>query len=183
MPLPKRKHPRLRNWDYNSGGAYFITICTHDKAPLFGQIQPPVVGAIHESPASLCRLSPWGNVVEQVLYTLPRRFPDIRLEKYVIMPNHLHLLLCLDPQVRALREAPLQNKRSRVSNVIGYLKMNVSKEIRNAHPGQAVWQRSFHDHIIRSEADYLRIWQYIDTNPIKWTDDCFYVSDKSTPSR
>lgn len=176
MTLPKRKSPRLRIWDYSSGGAYFITICTHNKEPLFGCIPPQVVGAIHESPAALCRLSPWGRMVEQVLDDLPSRFPRMVVEKYVIMPNHLHLLLGLDLRVRALREAPLQNGRTEISKAVGYLKMNVSKSIHQTHPDQVVWQRSFHDHIIRDEADYIRIWNYIDTNPTKWTEDCFYLS-------
>lgn len=120
MTLPKRKSPRLRNWDYSSGGVYFITICTHNKEPLFGCIPPQVAGAIHES--------------------------------------------------------PLQNGRTEISKAVGYLKMNVSKSIHQTHPDQVVWQRSFHDHIIRDEADYIRIWNYIDTNPTKWTEDCFYLS-------
>lgn len=65
--------------------------------------------------------------------------------------------------------------------MIGYLKMRVSKEIHRTHPEQVVWQRSFHDHIVRSEQDYLRIQQYIDANPAKWKQDCFYICEKTDP--
>lgn len=98
----------------------------------------------------------------------------IKIDKYVIMPNHIHLILIVENNERSIRESTLR-KRSLISNTIGYLKMNISKEIHKNEYSKIIWQRSFHDHIIRNEQDYLRIWEYINTNPVKWFNDCFYV--------
>ncbi|MBQ7039089.1 MAG: hypothetical protein IJN39_00815 [Clostridia bacterium] len=76
--------------------------------------------------------------------------------------------------VGAIHESPLQRSQSVISNIIGYLKMNASKQIHLKYPEKKIWQRSFHDHIIRNEKDYLKIWEYIDTNVINWDKDCFY---------
>ena len=170
MDLPKRKRNRLENWDYSSNGAYFITICTFQRETILGR----VVGAIHESPASGIDLTRIGKIVRDTVETLPQKFPEIRLEKYVVMPNHVHLLLLIDRDPRAHRDAPLQSGRSLISQTIGFFKMNASKKAHAIDPGIKLWQRSFHDHIIRNDEDFLRIWGYIETNPIKWHEDCFF---------
>ncbi|MBR5218774.1 MAG: transposase [Clostridia bacterium] len=168
MDLPKRKLPRLNGYDYSAPGAYFITICTHNKKHLFSDI----VGAIHESPEN--RLSPYGKLVEKLIGQLPARF-DFIIPKYVIMPNHIHLIIEIknDITTRAIRESPLQHHRSVIDKAVGFLKMNVSKAMRPTYADK-IWQRSYHDHIIRGGADYRKIWEYIDTNPLKWEKDCFY---------
>ena len=86
------------------------------------------------------------------------------VEKYVIMPNHIHLLLRIagDESGRALL-APT------VSHVVQHLKGTITKQL-----GTAIWQKSFHDHIVRTERDFQMIWEYIDTNPVTWESDCFY---------
>lgn len=165
MNLPKRKPTRLKNYDYSSDGAYFITICTHKRQKILSNI----VGAIHESPE--IKLSLNGEIVEKYIKQLEARF-DLKVDKYVIMPNHIHLLIVIE--TRAIRESPLQ-KRSTISNAIGYLKMNVSRDVHKIGYTDKIWQRSFHDHIIRNEGDYLKIWNYIDTNPQKWNEDCFFT--------
>lgn len=170
MDLPKRKRNRLENWDYSTNGAYFVTICTYNRETILGRD----VGAIHESPATGIALTQIGKIVSDTAETLPQRFPEIKLEKYVVMPNHVHLLLLIDRDPRAIRESPLQSGRSLISKVVGYFKMNSSKKAHKIEPGLMLWQRSFHDHIIRNDVDYLRIWEYIDTNPIKWREDCFF---------
>ena len=133
-----------------------------------------VVGAIHESPDSGIELTRIGKIVRDTVETLPQRFPEIRLEKYVVMPNHVHLLLLIDRDPRAHRDAPLQSGRSLISQTIGFFKMNASKKAHAIDPGLKLWQRSFHDHIIRNDEVFLRIWEYIETNPIKWHEDCFF---------
>ena len=170
MDLPKRKRNRLENWDYSSNGAYFITICTFQRETILGR----VVGAIHESPASGIELTRIGKIVRDTVETLPQKFPEIRLEKYVVMPNHVHLLLLIDRDPRAHRDAPLQSGRSLISQTIGFFLMNASKKAHAIDPGIKLWQRSFHDHIIRNDEDFLRIWEYIEINPIKWHEDCFF---------
>lgn len=169
--LPKRRPLRLKGFDYSGAGTYFLTICTHGHQCLLGTISP--VGAIHESPAT--RLSPAGTIVEQYILRLPDRFPRAAVESYVIMPNHIHLLLTLSPpEVRAIHESPLRG-RSQLSKVVGYLKMNSSRDIRRTLPVGEVWQRGYHDHIVRDEADLLRIWTYIENNPLKWELDRYYM--------
>lgn len=165
MDLPKRKPTRLADYDYSSDGAYFITICTHNRKNLFSNI----VGAIHESPEIQLNFN--GKFVDNYINQLNTRFA-LKIDKYVIMPNHIHLIAIIDE--RSIRESTL-HKRSIISNAIGYLKMNVSRDIHKNGYSQNIWQRSFHDHIIRDEKDYLKIWNYIDTNPQKWNEDCFYT--------
>ena len=174
MELPKRKNPRLKEYDYNSPGAYFITVCTHSRESILSNI----VGEIHESPEN--KLTNAGKIVEETIMQLPDRF-NIAIDKYVIMPNHIHLLLQVKEDERAIHESPLQNGRSIVSKVIGYLKMNSSKRIHAIDDENKIWQRSFHDHIIRDKYDYEKIWEYIDTNVLRWELDCFY-NDKTEKS-
>ena len=159
--LKKRKQIRLTNYDYSQNGAYFVTLCTNDMKPLFSRI---TVGAIHESPA-IVELTEYGTILKNTIDALSDRF-CITVSNYVIMPNHIHLLIIIDN--RAIRESPLQSKRSLISKSIGYLKMNVSKEIHKTNSELIVWQRSYYDHIIRNEEDYINHLQYIDENPRKW---------------
>lgn len=87
----------------------------------------------------------------------------ITIDKYIIMPNHIHLIVILDDS-GGHRNPPLQN-------VIGQLKSYTTNRF-----GNTLWQRSYHDHIIRGEEDYRKIWEYIDTNVLRWEQDCFYNS-------
>ena len=173
MELPKRKAIRLPEYDYSAPGAYFITICTQDRKCILSDI---AVGALHEAPAASVRLTEIGRIVQGMIKTLDKRYPNVVVDKYVIMPNHVHLLLRIGEE-RALREAPLQagSKRSLLGKVIGYLKMNSSKQIHARLPDLDVWQRSFYEHVIRNEADYRETWDYIDGNPAKRAEDEFYT--------
>ncbi len=168
MILPSRKGTRLKGYDYSSVGAYFITICSHNKRCIFSNI----VGAIHESPENI--LNQNGKIIDEIIKKLDDRF-NIIIDKYIIMPNHIHLIVLVLENERAIRESPLQ-KRALISKAMGYLKMNASRQMHlNGFEGK-IWQRSFNDHIIRGEKDYLKIWQYIDSNTQKWKNDCFYIS-------
>ncbi len=169
MDLPKRKPTRLNGYDYSTPGAYFITVCTDKRRQILSDI---IVGAIHESPEN--KLTPYGQIVKDIIDILPQRF-NVDVDKYVIMPNHIHLIIKIENgDERAIRESPLQEGRSIISKVIGYLKMNASKQIHLISNQKSIWQRSYHDHIIRDERDYLKIWNYIDTNAEKWEEDCFF---------
>ena len=173
--LPKRKQIRLPDYDYSSAGAYFVTFCTQNKRCFLSEI---LVGAIHESPAEAVRLSAAGELVHQCIRLLPERFPELKVDHFVIMPNHVHLLLRIGRE-RAIRESPLQTegncKRDLLGKAIGFLKMNSSKQIHLLDSGLSVWQRSFYEHIIRNENDYVEIWEYIENNPLKWAQDRFYT--------
>ena len=172
MDLPKRKQIRLRAYDYSAPGAYFVTICTHDRRCILSSI---AVGALHEAPAISVRLTQLGQIVDETIRSLPERYSDLTVDQYVVMPNHIHLLLRIRAE-RALREAPLREDgtRSLLAKAVGYLKMNSSKRIHEIKPEMQVWQRSYHEHVIRNEEDYRQIWEYIDTNPARWAEDRYY---------
>lgn len=174
--VPDRKSLRLKEYDYNASGYYFVTICTHEKKCIFGRC----VGAIHESPA--VQRSEYGMVADEIIHWIPTRFPQVSVDKYIIMPNHIHLILKIEEpgsEERAIRESPLRkNRRSTYSQVVGYYKASVSKEIHQKFQNnEPIWQRGSYDHIIRNYEDYLRIWEYIETNPHKWKLDCYYCEE------
>lgn len=167
--LPKRKNNRLQHYDYSSPGAYFITFCTHNRRNTLSHI----VGAIQESPES--KLTEHGVILDNVIKNLPTHL-NAKVDKYVIMPNHVHIIVVItnDDALRAIRESPLR-VRSILSKTVGYIKMNASKNIHKLYGGEHIWQRGYHDHIIRNRADYDRITKYIYKNPLTWQYDCFYT--------
>ena len=159
MPSPERKLPRLTGFDYANEGYYFITICTHNKAPLFGSIN-----SINEI----------GLIAENELLNIPNHFADVRIDKYVIMPNHIHSIVVIGCHETAERSRPFPT----LSTVVGLYKSGVSKKVRKIFPEMPIWQKSFHDHIIRNDASYAKIWKYIDENPQRWAEDCYYTCRK-----
>lgn len=180
---------RLPGYDYSQSGTYFLTVCTRDRICCLSS-----VGAHHDAPAhtppSVCLID-MGNVAERILLSLPIRYPHARLIHHVVMPNHVHILLelCAAEQ-RAHRDAPLHTgktetgqQRSDLAKIMGFFKTNTTKEIRKAYPGFSLWQPRYYDHIVRNEADFLRIWEYIDTNPAKWAEDRYFVPQKILESR
>ena len=170
MNLIKRKSMRLPNYDYSQNGAYFVTICTKNRRYLFSE----VVGSIHESTAKI-KLKPYGRIVDEIINNLSERF-DINIDNYIIMPNHIHMIISIENSSikRSIRESTLRN-RSTISKVVGYLKMNTSKQVHKINPDKDVWQRSYFDHIIRDEKDYLTKWNYIDGNPSIWESDDYFI--------
>ena len=161
MELPKRKRTRIKEYDYSQSGYYFITICTKDKQKILCDI---VGGGALDAPR--VNLTAVGRIVEKYIIST-NNIPELTVLKYVIMPNHIHLLLKLEVS-GGTSKAPSPTN-SIISHSVSTLKRFAGKEI-----GENVFQRSFHDHIIRGEKDYLEIWEYIDTNPAKWKEDCFY---------
>lgn len=170
MNLPVRRSARLKNYDYSSPGAYFITVCTHKRKAILSHI----VGEIHESPENI--LTDYGLIVKNIIESLPARF-DVSIPKYVIMPNHIHMIVQIYPEKRAVHEPPLRSERSVMDKLVGFMKMNASKKIHLTGGNKTVWQRSYHDHIIRNENDYKNIWLYIDSNVRLWEKDCFYKKE------
>ena len=155
--LPKRKPTRLKNYDYSTPGAYFITICTKNREQLLSNI---IVGE------GLCALpqntlTPIGLHIEKTIFYINENFIGVDIDKYVIMPNHIHLIVFIK-DTGGHRGPPLQK-------IIGQLKSYTTNKF-----GKILWQRSYHDHIIRDKDNYYRICEYIDTNVFKWTNDCFF---------
>ena len=160
--LPKRKRNRLENYDYSSCGAYFITVCTVDRRNYFWKN----VGAIIDRPQDV-ELSTYGKIVDQTIQNISSTYPSLSLESYVIMPNHIHLLVrvCADEYGRPL-VAPT------MSRVVKQLKGIVSKQT-----GVSIWQKSFYDHIIRNREDYEEHLRYIYENPLRWQHDGLFTEE------
>ncbi len=150
--LPKRKPTRAKGYDYSSAGAYFVTICTENKEHILGHV---VGGDAHIAP--FVRLTQYGEVLEKYIKNEPQ------ITKYVIMPNHIHMIIEIDRPMWA--SAPTKS----VINIVRSIKILTTKEI-----GHNIFQRSFHDHIIRNEKDYTEIYTYIENNPARWAEDCYY---------
>ena len=162
MELPKRKPNRLTEYDYSTPNAYFITVCTQDRKNLFWTD----AGAAIDRPEDI-PLTNLGMTVEQVIYDIPKHYPAITVDHAVIMPNHIHLILQINTDTDGRPMAA-----PTISMVVNQTKGAASKKA-----GFSVWQKGFYDHVIRSEQDYLDIWNYIEGNPSKWTEDKLFVSD------
>ena len=170
--MNERKPLRLKGYNY-AAGWYFVTACTREKQPLFWLpvthnpiSSEGVVGADIIRPLCPPALSELGSMVERAIREIPAHYPNVRLDKYVVMPNHIHLILALAQRSGRMVSAPTKP----LSTVIGSMKRYTSRAA-----GFSLWQRSFYDHIIRNEADYLRIWNYIDVNPARWREDEYYI--------
>lgn len=157
--LTKRKPNRLKEFDYSQSNAYFITICVKDRHEMLWNN----VGARIARAQNSEDLSEYGIVIKNAINKIPEKYPSISVDKYVIMPNHIHIILLLHSVDGRAMRAPT------VSTVINQMKGYVTKQI-----GFSLWQKLFHDHIIRNEQEYDKIWAYIDTNPLKWEDDCYF---------
>ena len=161
--IPRRKPTRLSHYDYGRSGAYFITICTHEKRCTLSRI----VGEGLAPPA--VHLSKYGMIAETQLHLLYDRFPAIHRMRYVIMPNHIHILLTI------CREAGGASPSPTASQIVGAFKSLTTRECNRQYGTVKIFQRSFHDHIIRDRDDYIRIAKYIAENPKLWHRDCFYT--------
>ena len=166
--LPNRKPTRLPGYDYSQANCYFVTICTAGKKNILGDIRRgDPCGRPEWIPTAL------GIIAEKNIACTEEKF-GIAISPYVIMPNHIHLMISLLGQRATARVAPT------LSQIIGAYKSKVSYDYlqlckKNNTQMGTLWQRSYYDHVIRNEADYLRIWQYIDENPAKWTEDEYYM--------
>jgi len=160
--LPKRKPLRLENHNYSSAGYYFITICAKDKQNLLGKI----VGDAHLG-VPYMELSDIGEIVHHHIESISLAYDNVKVDKYVVMPNHIHLILVVDGGTPECASPT----KSVVAKALNAFKSLTSRKV-----GRTIWQRSYHDHIIRNEKEYGKIWDYIDVNPAKWAEDCYYIN-------
>ena len=146
--LPKRKPIRIADYDYSAPGAYFITVCANDRKPILWNVG-----------AATCRpnLSKIGSVVETAILQIPVHYPAISVDKYCVMPDHIHMILSINTD-----EDGRQIAVPTVSTVVGHMKRWVSMQI-----GYSIWQKSFIDRVIRNDRSYRAVWEYIENNPIK----------------
>ena len=158
MDLPKRKNPRLPGYDYSENGSYFITICTNNKELLFGPVGADSISA---------------RMIEETFLNTIRKFPDVEAPVYKVMPNHFHAIVTIDradmESAPTISEVVRDFKRYSTLEYIKLVKTGCLPPFQGK-----IWQRSFHDHIIRNQREYEQIWQYIQFNDQKWEMDCFY---------
>lgn len=165
--LPKRKQLRLKNYDYSENGAYFVTVCTHNKANLLADVD--IVGA---DPCVRPNIA--GRMVLQKLYSLEQKFDNIILDYHCVMPNHIHFIIFKCAQAGGHAGPPLQTviQWFKTQTTNEYIKM-VKSGILKPFDGR-VWQRSYYEHVVRCEQDLNEIREYIEGNPINWIKDKYY---------
>ena len=161
VEFPKRKQNRLTEYDYSTPNAYFITICTENRKNLFWTDARAVIDRPGNIP-----LTNLGMIVQQSIEDIPKHYSSVSVNHSVIMPNHIHLLLQINTDADGRPMAA-----PTISTVINQTKGIVSKKA-----GFSVWQKGFYDHVIRSEQDYLDVWNYMEGNPGKWSEDKLYIS-------
>ena len=162
--FPTRKKNRLEHYDYSACGAYFITVCTLQRQKLFWENLPVTVGATIGRPQNVT-LTQYGKIVQKAIDALSLTYPALSVDSYVIMPNHIHILL----RIRA-DEYGRPMVAPTVSRVVNQFKGFVSKKAE-----KPIWQKSFFDHVIRNRKDYEEHLKYIDENPIRWYYDELYI--------
>lgn len=152
--LPHRKTIRVDHYNYSAPGAYFITICTANREKIFwfdcrGDLWSPA-----SSP-----LSEIGILVEEEIKKLNAIYDAVHVDKYCIMPDHIHMILTIQADIDGRTQfAPT------IARVMKQFKGAITKQV-----GRPIWQKSFYDHVIRNQQDYREIWEYIENNPLKYT--------------
>ena len=180
-----RRSIRLKGYDYSQEGLYFVTVCVHNRECLFGEIENGEM-----------RLNEYGNIVKMVWDNLPQHYSNIALNAFVVMPNHIHGIIEITAPMGAgfvgtglvgagLKPAPTPpppppmmttTKNHGLPEIIRALKTFSARqinELRNMQ-GEKLWQRNYHEHIIRNEQSYQTIAQYIENNPARWENDRFF---------
>jgi REP element-mobilizing transposase RayT len=193
--LTERRNLRLEGYDYSKSGMYFVTVCVHNRACLFGRIENKQI-----------ILNDAGRMIEKWFHELEHKYPDKKIHEFVVMPNHFHGIVenryspesKIDPDAHAgapLRGRPEENAANKneypqydeenrvygatIGRAINWFKtMTTNAYIRGvknmdwAKYDGKLWQRNYHDHIIRTKQEYYRISEYIRTNPEHWEEDC-----------
>ena len=146
-----RKATRIPGYDYSSCNYYFVTICTDGKKCIFGSVD---------------QLNAFGEIAKEDLQKLPEHYKTVHVDNFIVMPNHIHAIIVTEPE----------NTVS-LNYIVGLYKSGVSKKIRQKQSNITIWQRSYHDHIIRNQREYEQIWQYVECNAEKWKEDRYYIPE------
>ena len=172
--MEKRKIIRLQNFDYAQNGVYFITICTNNKKPLFGVIEGQGVA-----------LNEFGKIAQEEIEqtNILRQKENVQVTKYVVMPNHVPMLIQIVGSRRAVTateqfSAPAKQS---IPTIVRAYKSAVTRRVHMLGSEAKIWQSRFYDHVVRNDREYLKIWEYIDTNPLKWTEDCYFEDGHGVP--
>jgi putative transposase len=160
--LPGRKQIRLPDYDYSQPGSYFVTICTFNKQPIFGNI---VDGAM--------KRNPYGEIAAACWKDIPLHYPEVKNDVSIVMPNHVHGIIVIEDGVKQadLKTAPA--KKHPLPEIIRAFKTFSAKRINELRSsgGTQVWQKGYYEHVIRDEEEFTRIGEYVLFNPAKWETD------------
>ena len=157
--LPSRKHIRLRDLTYRDPGAYFVTVCVLNSRCIFGEIENDEMV-----------LNDFGRIADRAWRGLHNRWPGITIDDYhVVMPNHVHGIVVIEDLQR-------DEKVPRLGDIVARFKANVTSTARRELLifDSQIWLQRFNDHVVRDEAELLRIRQYIANNPAQWSEDEYY---------
>jgi len=165
-----RKSIRLPEYDYSQEGAYYITVCTHDRLCLFGEIIN-----------SLVKLNQYGEIADQCWMAIPQHFTNALLGEYIIMPNHIHgTIIITGPSIGTRHAVSLPSRTlfgkpqiGSLSTIVRSYKSAVTRLINVVWTKNepAIWQSRFYEHVIRNEKSYNKIRRYILDNPLYWPQD------------
>lgn len=170
--IRERKNIRLKDFDYSSNNYYFVTFCTKNSKPILSSI---VGDGAHTVPRKII-LKPYGEIAEKHILRINTMYENIRVEKYIIMPNHIHMLIFIDRFNNGMMWASSKSGNNcngtmwassptaatSLSTVIRTFKTMVTKEL-----GISIWQRSFYDEVIKNETHFQNVWNYIAFNALK----------------
>jgi REP element-mobilizing transposase RayT len=169
--MHNRRSVRLRDYDYAQAGAYFVTICAWRKALLFGDVRE---GEMQLTPLGEIIAAEWTEAVE--------RRPYVDADAFVVMPNHVHGIVRLanlhEGSVGRPHPAPNGPAPRSLAAFVGHFKSSVTRTARAHLPDAppAIWHRSYHDHIIRTDRALHIIRRYISENPARWIEDRYHIS-------
>ena len=166
--LPKRKHPRLDNYDYSSAGAYFITICTQNIRCVLSRI---VGRGLAPAETTEVEYTSLGELAEKQLFLLEDRYPHLAIDRYVIMPNHIHAIMILNGDTAGASPRPT------ITDIVCAYKSLTTRECKKNGYVKKLFQTSFYEHIIRGREDYEEIVKYIHENPTRWYYDELYAEE------
>lgn len=161
MERPSRRPNRIEDYDYSQSGAYFITICSQARKRILSDIVGTPVPGCPQNEA--VKLLPLGEIAEKVICQIDAFYGDLSVDKYVIMPDHIHMLITIHGHPGRGVPTGKEERTSRIARLVGTFKRFCNKEY-----GANIWQSRYYDHVIRNQADYNEIWEYIENNPNKW---------------
>jgi REP element-mobilizing transposase RayT len=170
--LPKRKDLRLKHYDYSSAGAYFVTICTKDRKRILSNIVKPSevapvgVGALDDPQIPQIQLTEIGKVTEKYLLS-SENIPGVKIDRYVIMPDHIHVIIFLYPDKYTSRKDGSSRAPTPTNEMLPHI-VSTFKRFCNREIGNNIFQRGYMEHIVRDREDYETRAKYIYENPIHW---------------
>ena len=166
--LKKRKTPRYQSFDYKSVGVYFITICTQNRRCILSRL---VGTGVPDGPQ--IELTRYGQIADKYINQLNDFYNDLSVESYVIMPNHIHIMLW----VKGAENGPSRTPVPTVQNSVPSRFVSTFKRFCNKEYGTNIWQYRSNDHIIRNREDYEEHSRYIYENPMHWYYDELYAEE------